>query len=593
MPISSNISRQIQASIRCALVLESELLLSPSAYKTDLYNISKLRSFVYTSLQILAIHNVDIIARPRHFSMSTHNSRLNATEMKHKVRESLELCIDSTAREEQLQFTVNQFIQHRTYNSPSAKVTEIHVQSAFCPHASELDCIGQHIGTLVVSPTSKCVADIDILFTSVNPEMTLVKFEIYMLQIQGYDLDMHLSHPDLCSEVLYVRHKTAAVDYVDIITKQQQLSALHLAYHANFGNAIIFDSGVHSLAIYNVTMRISSSKAPISMSSAVANKRSSQQAESNKIHIVRTLNLLGVNITETNVGMPAIMNMREDMNDIHSIVFSFSGAVISSADIITLANATVWLATSQYAAKSSLEIQNFSSSISGSLLFDALSFPEAQKLCIHANSYKTYYSPATGPSFSAKITQTFVVPSALKTTAIELQNGALQQWIETSSFVFRVSVRIPIEVNRLNALLVQVLKTVIFTKEAANVVKLISISGQNVPVSVDGILGSTEYSFIVYELTVASIEECNLQSNTNTEDYFLEIGNVISNLFGVSVGFELHNTCLVTNTLYSTVRPPPTSECGVFECNDGIVAQYAATNAFLNDSTVAYSERCL
>ena len=513
--------------------------------------------------------------------------------MKDKVRERLDLCIDSTAREKQLEFTVNHFIQHKTFNSPTAMVTEIQVPNAFCPDASELDCIGQHIGTLVVSLTSKCVADIDILFTSFNPEMILVKFELYILQIQGYDLDMHLSHPDICSEVLYICHKAAAVDYVDIINKQQQLSAVHLAYHANFGKAIIFDSGVHSLGTYNVTMRISSSNVPISMSSAVANKRNSQRAESDKLHVVRALNLLGVNITGNVVGTPAIMNMRENTNDLRSIVFSFSGAVIAAADIITLANTTVWLATSQYAAKSSLEIQNFSSSISGSLLFEALSVSEAQLLCMHVNSYKTYYSPVTGPLFSATITQTFVIPSALQTAGIEVQNRALQQWVHVSSFVFRVSVRIPIEVNCLNALLVEVLKTVIFTKETANFAKLFSLSGQNVLISAGGILSSTEYSFLVYTLTVASIEECDLQSNTNTKDYFLEIRNVVSNLFGVSLGFELHGARLVTNTLYSTVRPPPTAQCGVFECNNGIVARYAATNAFLNDSSVAYSKGCV
>jgi len=593
MPLLNNISRQIHASIRCALVLESELLLSPSARKTDLYNISKLRSFVYTSLQTLAIHNVDIIARPRHFSMSVHNSRLNDTEMKDNVRQSLDLCIvDATAPETQLEFTVNRFIQHKTFNLPSAMVTEIRVQNAFCPDARELDCIGQKIGTLVVSPTSKCVADIDILFTSFNPEMMLVKFELYILQIQGYDQDMHLSHPDVCSEVLYIRHKAAAVEYVDIINKQQQLSAMHQAYRANFGTAIIFDSGVHSLGTYNVTMRISSSNAPISMSSAVTIKKNSQRAESDKLHVVRTLNLLGVNISGNMVGTPTMMSMREDTKDLRSIVFSFSGAVIETTDIITLVNSTVWLATSQYATEFGLEIQNFSSSISGSLLFDALSVSEAQLLCMHVDSYKTYYSPVTGPLFSATITQFFVIPSGLQSTGIAVQNGPLQQWVDTSSFVFRVSVRIPIQVNRLNALLVEVLKTVIFTKETTGFAKLSSLSGQNVPVSVDGILSSTEYAFLVYTLPVASIEECDLRSNTNTEDYFLEIGNVVSNLFGVSLGFELYSACLVTNTLHSTVRPPPTAQCGISECNDGIVARYAATNAFLNDSSVTYSERC-
>jgi len=41
-----------------------DLLYISSAYKTDLYNISKVRSFVYTSLPTFAVHNIDIVARP-------------------------------------------------------------------------------------------------------------------------------------------------------------------------------------------------------------------------------------------------------------------------------------------------------------------------------------------------------------------------------------------------------------------------------------------------------------------------------------------------------------------------------------------------
>jgi len=593
IPVVDNISRQLQPSVRCSLVLVSELQLSLSAYKTDLYNISKIRSFVYTSLQTLAIHNVDIITRPRYFSMRTHDSRLNVTEMKDSVEKSLALCVDHTDAGKPLQFTVRRFIQHRTLHSATAVVTEIEVQSAFCPSASELECISQQIGALVISPTSRCVADIDILFTSFNPGMTLVQFEQYILQVQGYDPDMHLSHPFVCSDVLFIHHKAASDNYADTVNQQQELSALHSAYHVRFGNAIIFNSGVHLLAVYNVTMRIAPPIVPDTVLGAITNKGNTERADRDKTQIVRTLNLLGINITAGSVRTPATMNMRETANDAHSVTFSLSGAVLPAADIITAVNATVWLSTSRYAPDTSLEIKNFSSSISGSLLFDGLSLSEAQELCVHVNAHRPYYSPATAPLFSATITQTFVVPSALTAAGVEAQNGGLQQWVHTSSFVFRVSVRIPIEVSRLNALLVEVLKTVIFQREKSNFVQIASISGQIMPTAAGWNTTSTEYAFIVYELAVPTIQQCDLHSNINTDDYFLEIGNIVSTLFGLNIGFELHSACLVTNILHATLRPPPNSGCGGFECNDGIVAQYAATHAFLSESTVGYSERCV
>jgi len=169
----------------------------------------------------------------------------------------------------------------------------------------------------------------------------------------------------------------------------------------------------------------------------------------------------------------------------------------------------------------------------------------------------------------------------------------MKQWIARSRYVFRVSVRIPVEVNKLNALLLQVLKTVIFTKETANSVELVSLSAQDMVHLGGNQTTVTSYSFVVYELPVSNVDQCDMDSNANTEDYFFEIANVISSLFGVSIGFELHSACLVTNTLIRTIRVTPSSPTNVsIACNDGVVARYASLHLFFNDSTVAYDETC-
>ena len=593
-PLATNITRQTQASIRCGLVLDSDLMILPAAHKTDLYNISKLRSFVYTSLQRLAVYNVDIITRPLQFTFHIYNSPLNETEMKSKVTSSLQFCFSALAAPP-TGFTVKEFIQHQRNDMPTAMVTEIAVQNAFCPTSAELNCMQDFVGIFTATPSSRCIAGIDILFTSSNPENLLSTFESYMAQIQNFDVDMRLSRPSLCTKVLYIRHKAYATSYADAIYKQQNLSQAHLAYRQFFSGAVIFDSGVHSLTTYNVTMQIASNRQPISMSTAIDLKFASQRLSENKARIARVLSILGVDISVADIGFPATMNLREDGQRMDSVIFSLTGGILTDINTRKLLNTTVWISTSRFANATSIGISQFSASISGEFSCDLFSAAKAQQLRAHLETHQQYYLPLEGPTMYATITQSFLIPSNLRSAGILAQQGIMQEWIAASNYVFRVSVRIPVEVNRLNALLMQVLKTVIFTKDIVDSVQLVSLSSQNmVQIGGGNLTTMIEYSFVVYELPVHSVGQCDMDSNANTEDYFFEIANVVSGLFGVSIGFELHSACLVTNTLHRTIRVAPSlPSAGAIECNDGTVARHAAMHPFFNDSTVAYYESCV
>jgi len=595
VPTHPDISRQIQVSIQCALVLESRLLISPSEHKTDLYNISKMRSFVYTSLQSYAVHNVDIIARPRLVVMFLYDSPLNQTEIYIQLGLGIRVCLPAQIHGP-VHFSTKRYIQHAQGNMSGTIVTEMHIRGVFCPSALELSCIHEYTGTSIINQDATCVADIDILFTSFNPQQVLSTFEQYIEQIQGFDTEMRLLRPNACAEVLYIRHKATSLDYADIIDKQQFLSGLHETYHTQFGDAILFDSGVNTLSVYNVTMKLGSSHQPTSTLSAINFKRKSEEQAQQKTHVVRVLALFGVILSEADVGVPTGMSLRENSQDARSVIFSLTGAVISASEVVKMLDTVVFLSSGTNASSSST-VSVLSNSISGTLFFDALSVAEAKTLCVHVEAYRAYYLPADGPLFNAIITQNFVIPNNLFAEGVSAQNYLRSLWVDDSTYMFRVTVRIPIEVSMMNSLLVEVLKTVIFTKATVGSVQLASLSGQGVlQGGVDDHNSSatqnTEYSFIVYELPVVTVEECDIEHTANTEDYFTEMAGLVSSLFGVSVGFEMHSACLVSNTLHPTASDSTGPECETLVCDDGTVAQYAATHVFLNQNSVAYTQGC-
>jgi len=64
-----NISREVQKSYWCALQIQSDITPHSPVHKTDVCNISKLRSSVYTSLKTRAVQHIDIITRPKEISI--------------------------------------------------------------------------------------------------------------------------------------------------------------------------------------------------------------------------------------------------------------------------------------------------------------------------------------------------------------------------------------------------------------------------------------------------------------------------------------------------------------------------------------------
>ena len=618
VPNDGRVSRLVQSSYQCAMVLQSELSTDAPyrAHKTDLYNISKLRSFIYTSLNVFSVDNVDIIARPRWFSLLVHDSPFNDMEIAVRADQAVAACLSATASDISVgdrilrvsdnadsPCVIHSYIQHGRQGRPSVTVTEISVKSRFCPTATQLQCMGTYVGAPAAGEKVQCVADLDILFTSLNPTHALVTFQHYSESILVFDREMQLQQPNPCEPIVYIRHRAIATDYAGIVQKQHLLSNLHSQYQRHFQGDIVFDSGVNALVTYNVTMKIGMSQHAMSAHAMQSTNAIREQARQ-KTRMMHVLAFLGVKILVDDISSFNSMSLREGDGNVYdvvsggtavrSVVFSLAGAVISAADVLALVNTTIFLSTSRFADAAVVALTDLSSSISGTLVFDTLSVTDAQRLYAHVQEHRAYFD-ADAMVFRVVVTQRFIIPSDLFHQGVKIQTDMDSQ-IFRSVYVLRVSLSIPVEVSLLNPLLVEVFKSIIFNKVSLKFVRLVSLAAQapSAPVvpANDVIASETStYSQIVYEIQVDDADRCTIDRHSNTDDYYTELGNVVSSLFGFDVAIQLHGICLVTNTLFPTMVTPQTPLC-VPVLNNSLWSSDVVQRSFFNSHSVAYAETC-
>ena len=599
-PLHTGISRQIRASYKCSLVLKSSVSALSPAHKTDLYNISKLRSFTYTSLQTLLLDNIDIVARPRHFAVFLHNSGLNTTTMSVRARQSIDGCLtrrgtaETTLLDHQPSLrTVRTYIEHAKNGASATMVTEIVIEKALCPSVAELQCLSTFVGALAAQKEVQCFADIDVLFTSLDLAQVPSTFQHYVEQIRGFDREILLEQAQQCARVVYIQHRASAELYGDIVDREKRLSQLHAAYRAEFADAVLFDSGIHALGVYNVTMKIGVAGQQI----VADGSKMLQQEHEQKLHMQRVLQLLGVVVAAENVRVPNAMGLRQHIRDETSegvdVIFSLVGTVLSASDVMRLVNTTIWLSTGQFASAGSVQIVQLASTISGKLFFGALSVSDARRLCVHIAAHSEHYTSAREPVFTSITSQRFVIPGHLVQEGVAAQASMRSHAsLQSSHYTLRVSVVIPVEASMLNALLLEVLKTVIFQKTSVETVRLVSISRYATHFVESPASNAPEYTRVVYEMPVHSVELCSVNSNVNSEDYYLELSTVVSSLFGVDVTVQLSGTCLVTNMLQHAVTNSTMPLCESVRSHS-MIRIPASHLVFFNRSSVAYSETCL
>ena len=308
-----NVTWQLLPSVKCEVLLHSRMHALSSAYKTDLYNISKVRSFVYTSLPTFAVHNIDIVARPVVFTLYTHDSPLDEAESVEAVKLAVDMCLSRTTPVETtghnadpempLWDSTRYFDFAGSIGAHTVFVTEINVRGRFCPSQEQLQCMSTYVGPLANAKGVDCLSSINLFFTSHDREHVPANFHQYVEQIKKYDTDMRLEHVGQCSEIVYVQHKVSSAEYADVVQKQQFLADLHRDYHLQFGSSVLLDSGMHTIATYNVTMPTHTGVASKNQQIQPSVKQMGElrQQRENIAHMVGVLNLLGVPILSHNV----------------------------------------------------------------------------------------------------------------------------------------------------------------------------------------------------------------------------------------------------------------------------------------------------
>ena len=607
-----NVTWQVLPSIRCEVLLHSKMHALSSVYKTDLYNISKVRSFVYTSLPTFSVHNIDIVSRPVVFTLFTHDSPLDEMESAEAVGLAVDKCLarsmplvtlgDNTAPAVPLWDSTRYFDFAGSIGARTVFVTEINVQGMFCPSQQQLQCISTYVGALADAKGVDCVSSISLFFTSHDREHVPANFHQYVEQIKRYDTDMDLQHVGLCSEVVYVQHKVSASEYSDVMHKQHVLTGLHRDYHRQFGSSVLLDSGIHTLTTYNVTMPTSTGVASKKKQMQPSGKQVAElrQQRENTANMVAVLNLLGVPILSHDVAAHSTMHLREDSAG-RRIVFSLAGGVVSRMDAVNLVNNTFWLATSRFATVSDVELVNMTSTIAGTLYFDALSIPESKSLCEQVESLQKHLNTAA-LQWRARVTQHMVIRDEMKQHGIRLQQR-MRTSIAESTYALRVSVTFPVAASMLNALLMEVLKSVIFNKASLAAVQLVSSStvvgfapqAWAATNDEDSVRAAIESTRVVYELQVASMETCTLAKTTNTEDYYAELMAVVSGLFAVNIAVEIVAVCVVTNTLFPISLHSPGDTCTApTVCSNHSIGHARFQDEFINASSDnTYTESCV
>ena len=611
-----NVTWQLLPSVKCEVRLHSKMHALSSVYKTDLYNISKVRSFVYTSLPTFAVHNIDIVARPVVLTLYTHDSPLDEIASVKAVKRAVESCLprstplvtggDNTGPGTPRWESTRYFDFASNVGAHPVFVTEIKVQKVFCPSQEQLQCMSTYVGPLADGPGVDCVSSISLFFTSHNREHVPANFRQYVEQIQEYDTGMRLEHVGECSEIVYVQHQVSSTEYSDVMQKQQALADLHRAYHRQFGSSVLLDSGMNTIAIYNVTMPTNTGGASKNqhIQTSVQDAAELRQQRENIAHMVAVLNLLGVPMLSHHIAAQSTMNLREDSvgadTTARHVFFSLVGGVIARTDAVHLMNTTFWLATSRFATTSDVELVNMSSTITGTLYFDALSISQSKSLCLQVERQKTRVKTAA-LQWNARVTQRIVIRDDMKHRGIRLQQR-MQPFIAASTYTMRVSVIIPVEASMLNALLIEVLKSVIFNKASLAFVRLVSTSrivrfaapvlGE--PSDNDDMRVPIACTRVVYELLVTSMEACTLSRTTNTEDYYAKLMTVVSGLFAVDIAVEILAVCVVTNTLFAISLESPGDTCTAPNvCSNNSIGHASFQDEFLNASSDnTYAESC-
>ena len=363
-----------------------------------------------------------------------------------------------------------------------------------------------------------------------------------------------------------------------------------------------------------MTLSLSSNSNSMGLSQAAVDAVTStllQRRREQNTRINRALGVLGEKYPTNSHFQVKVMNLQavtplsaEDVspNSSNLLIFSLGGGVLSVREIQVLVNFTIRL-TPPFTVMSSVEPVDMNTTISGRLSYEKMSFTSVWRVLQFLEQHREHFDPPPANSseilFDMITTQSFTIPGSLVMECVVIQDYFATR-IASSSHTLHVSVTIPVSVVSLNSLLLEVLKSVIFKKTILDTIVLSSVSQQYIPHqnaarnNSNSSVGNTSslpvqnastssnseayaesysvvvyetYSVVVYEIDVTLLQDCLLERYSNSEEFYLELGTVISGMFGVNIAIEMNAVCVNTNALTFRVAASGWARAPAATCN--------------------------
>jgi len=219
---------------------------------------------MYTSLKTHAQH-IDMITRPKEISIFRLGGWPSDLIRDNLTTAAVQTCLlpgfsaGSAPQQDAFEWGVHEYFDFSSTMLGIMQVTRIWMRGVFCPSSEQVMCMRSYLGPLDSERGVQCIAEIGVLFTSHHKDLAVLTPDQYMEPLQHYDTDMKLTPKTPCVEIVYLQHTTFSNEYSDVTKKKKELVALHTSYHTGqLSSNILFDSGIHSLGIYNVTLSLSS-----------------------------------------------------------------------------------------------------------------------------------------------------------------------------------------------------------------------------------------------------------------------------------------------------------------------------------------------
>ena len=256
----NDIVSEVRASYHCSIEIASSIdvldynnssgqVVVSNAQKTDQYNISKLRSFLRSSVKLHVVYVLDVLIVWKRITLRKPGGWWDPPQVDAAVKQCFELSEASSRPWEMANYT-----NFATFDSG----VKIHISGLFCPTSTELACVIRHIGPLRRDSSILCVAGMDVLHSA---SVSTGKYASgglvggYLSDFQQIEKEIHITQQhETCRNIIHIRHSATGDNYVDAMRAQKMLYAMHTEYTQHMQGSVIVDTSIRIESTYHINL---------------------------------------------------------------------------------------------------------------------------------------------------------------------------------------------------------------------------------------------------------------------------------------------------------------------------------------------------